>query len=167
MDPSLDKESIEYLEALAQITEELEFCVNLCKSRVMMVTCFDISMPSTLATQERLREVEVWGQKQVKTEKRKWKWKKRREKKCSSRSVDIAKKKERARDVEWSFTQKQNSRPSSYSASCQRNGRETMCVLLPLWQTYSRVNGRHLKVPFLLLWFETLFLIWCGYLQHT
>uniref|UniRef100_A0A3P9HG06 Kinesin family member 26A n=1 Tax=Oryzias latipes TaxID=8090 RepID=A0A3P9HG06_ORYLA len=59
VDPSLEKESIEYLEALAQITEELEFCVNLCKSRVMMVTCFDISMPSTPATQERLREVEV------------------------------------------------------------------------------------------------------------
>uniref|UniRef100_A0A8C7YV33 Kinesin family member 26Ab n=1 Tax=Oryzias sinensis TaxID=183150 RepID=A0A8C7YV33_9TELE len=59
VDPSLDKESIEYLEALAQITEELEFCVNLCKSRVMMVTCFDISMPSAPATQERLREVEV------------------------------------------------------------------------------------------------------------
>ncbi|XP_063765322.1 kinesin-like protein KIF26A isoform X1 [Eleginops maclovinus] len=58
VDQTLDKESPEYLEALAQATEELEFCVNLCKSRVMMVTCFDISMPKTGA-QEGLREVEV------------------------------------------------------------------------------------------------------------
>nr|XP_020446632.1 kinesin-like protein KIF26A isoform X2 [Monopterus albus] len=58
VDQNLDKESPEYLEALAQATEELEFCVNLCKSRVMMVTCFDISMP-TCGTQEGLREVEV------------------------------------------------------------------------------------------------------------
>ncbi|KAM4542935.1 kinesin-like protein KIF26A isoform 2-T2 [Odontesthes bonariensis] len=59
VDQNLEKESPEYLEALAQATEELEFCVNLCKSRVMMVTCFDISMPSTAGTQEGLREVEV------------------------------------------------------------------------------------------------------------
>ncbi|KAM9777406.1 kinesin-like protein KIF26A isoform 1-T1 [Neosynchiropus ocellatus] len=52
VDPSLDKESAEYLEVLAQVTEELEFCVNLCKSRVMMVTCFDISTSGP-------REVEV------------------------------------------------------------------------------------------------------------
>ncbi|TKS86438.1 Kinesin-like protein KIF26A [Collichthys lucidus] len=58
VDPNLDKESPEYLEALAQATEELEFCVNLCKSRVMMVTCFDISMP-TPGAQEGLREIEV------------------------------------------------------------------------------------------------------------
>ncbi|XP_028293559.1 kinesin-like protein KIF26A isoform X1 [Gouania willdenowi] len=58
VDQSLDKESPEYLEALAEATEELEFCVNLCKSHVMMVTCFDISM-STPITQEGLREVEV------------------------------------------------------------------------------------------------------------
>ncbi|XP_049917662.1 kinesin-like protein KIF26A isoform X2 [Epinephelus moara] len=58
VDQNLDKESPEYLEALAQATEELEFCVNLCKSRVMMVTCFDISMPKSGA-QEGLREVEV------------------------------------------------------------------------------------------------------------
>ncbi|XP_069008285.1 kinesin-like protein KIF26A isoform X1 [Embiotoca jacksoni] len=58
VDQNLDKESPEYLEALAQATEELEFCVNLCKSRVMMVTCFDISM-QTSGTQEGLREVEV------------------------------------------------------------------------------------------------------------
>uniref|UniRef100_A0A8C9Y9S3 Kinesin family member 26A n=1 Tax=Sander lucioperca TaxID=283035 RepID=A0A8C9Y9S3_SANLU len=58
VDQNLDKESPEYLEALAQATEELEFCVNLCKSHVMMVTCFDISMPKSGA-QEGLREVEV------------------------------------------------------------------------------------------------------------
>ncbi|CAJ1073664.1 kinesin-like protein KIF26A isoform X2 [Xyrichtys novacula] len=58
VDQSLDKESLEYLEALAQATEELEFCVNLCKSRVMMVTCFDIATP-TPGAQEGLREVEV------------------------------------------------------------------------------------------------------------
>ncbi|XP_058470899.1 kinesin-like protein KIF26A isoform X1 [Solea solea] len=58
VDQNLDKESLEYLEALAQATEELEFCVNLCKSHVMMVTCFDISM-STPGVQEGLREVEV------------------------------------------------------------------------------------------------------------
>lgn len=58
VDQNLDKESSEYMEALAQATEDLEFCVNLCKSRVMMVTCFDISMP-TSGTQEGLREVEV------------------------------------------------------------------------------------------------------------
>ncbi|XP_056283085.1 kinesin-like protein KIF26A isoform X1 [Pseudoliparis swirei] len=58
VDQHLDKESPEYLEALAQATEELEFCVNLCKSRVMMVTCFDISLP-TSGAQEGLREMEV------------------------------------------------------------------------------------------------------------
>ncbi|XP_044022391.1 kinesin-like protein KIF26A isoform X4 [Siniperca chuatsi] len=58
VDQNLDKESPEYLEALAQATEELEFCVNLCKSRVMMVTCFDISM-QTPGAQEGLCEVEV------------------------------------------------------------------------------------------------------------
>lgn len=58
VEQSLDKDSPEYLEALAQATEELEFCVNICKSRVMMVTCFDISM-STPSTQEGLREIEV------------------------------------------------------------------------------------------------------------
>ncbi|XP_019406704.1 PREDICTED: kinesin-like protein KIF26A [Crocodylus porosus] len=44
VDPDLDKESQEYLEALEQVTEELEQCVNLCKSHVMIVTCFDIGM---------------------------------------------------------------------------------------------------------------------------
>ncbi|CAB1330874.1 unnamed protein product [Coregonus sp. 'balchen'] len=59
VDQDLDKESQEYLQALGQVTEELEFCVNLCKSRVMMVTCFDISVASPADTQEGLREVEV------------------------------------------------------------------------------------------------------------
>nr|XP_057947254.1 kinesin-like protein KIF26A isoform X2 [Doryrhamphus excisus] len=64
VDQSLDKDSLEYLEVLARVTEELEFCVNLCKSRVMMVTCFDISSTpsaaaSAAAAQEGPREVEV------------------------------------------------------------------------------------------------------------
>ena len=58
MDQDLDKESLEYFQALGQVTDELEFCVNLCKSRVMMVTCFDISVRAPDA-QEGLREVEV------------------------------------------------------------------------------------------------------------
>jgi len=45
----LDQQSQEYLEALAQVTAELEFCVNLCKSRVMMETCFDITVTTTAA----------------------------------------------------------------------------------------------------------------------
>lgn len=44
VDQDLDRESQEYLEALAQATAELDYCVNLCKSHVMMETCFDISM---------------------------------------------------------------------------------------------------------------------------
>ncbi|XP_054652553.1 kinesin-like protein KIF26A isoform X2 [Dunckerocampus dactyliophorus] len=59
VDQSLDKDSLEYLEVLARVTEELEICVNLCKSRVMMVTCFDISSTPTAAAQEGPREVEV------------------------------------------------------------------------------------------------------------
>ncbi|XP_035986450.1 LOW QUALITY PROTEIN: kinesin-like protein KIF26A [Fundulus heteroclitus] len=50
LDQDLDRESQEYLEALAQATADLEFCVNLCKSRVMMETCFDISITATTAT---------------------------------------------------------------------------------------------------------------------
>ncbi|XP_067273564.1 kinesin-like protein KIF26A isoform X2 [Pseudorasbora parva] len=46
VDPDLDQESQAYLEALAQATGDLEFCVNLCKSRVMMETCFDIAVPA-------------------------------------------------------------------------------------------------------------------------
>ncbi|XP_026856078.2 kinesin-like protein KIF26A [Electrophorus electricus] len=57
VDQDLDQESQEYLEALEQATGELECCVNLCKSRVMMVTCFDIRVASE--TEEGLREVEV------------------------------------------------------------------------------------------------------------
>ncbi|XP_033844268.2 kinesin-like protein KIF26A isoform X2 [Periophthalmus magnuspinnatus] len=59
VDQSLDKDSPEYLEALVQATEELEFCVNLCKSHVMMVTCFDISTSPPPVTQEGLREIQV------------------------------------------------------------------------------------------------------------
>ncbi|KAG5846910.1 hypothetical protein ANANG_G00119980 [Anguilla anguilla] len=46
VEPDLDEESQEYLEALAQVTGELEYCVNLCKSRVMMETCFDVEATS-------------------------------------------------------------------------------------------------------------------------
>ncbi|NXE22196.1 KI26A protein, partial [Ardeotis kori] len=56
VDPDLDKESQEYLEALEQVTEELEQCVNLCKSRIMIVTCFDIGVTDA---QDGVREVEV------------------------------------------------------------------------------------------------------------
>lgn len=58
VDQELDQESQEYLEALEQVTNELEYCVNLCKSRVMMVTCFDIRVASEI--QDGPREVEVW-----------------------------------------------------------------------------------------------------------
>lgn len=57
VDQDLDQESQEYLEALEQATTELEYCVNLCKSHVMMVTCFDIRVSSDV--QEGPREVEV------------------------------------------------------------------------------------------------------------
>ncbi len=57
VDENLDQESQEYLEAFEQATAELEYCVNLCKSRVMMVTCFDIRVASDV--QEGPREVEV------------------------------------------------------------------------------------------------------------
>ncbi|XP_075471063.1 kinesin-like protein KIF26A isoform X3 [Ascaphus truei] len=57
VDPDLDKESQEYLETLEQATEELELCVNVCKSHVMMVTCFDIGMISE--PQDGAREVEA------------------------------------------------------------------------------------------------------------
>ncbi|XP_061562906.1 kinesin-like protein KIF26A isoform X2 [Cololabis saira] len=40
----LEHDSQEYLESLTQVTAELEYCVNLCKSRIMMETCFDVSM---------------------------------------------------------------------------------------------------------------------------
>ncbi|XP_052001000.1 kinesin-like protein KIF26A [Xyrauchen texanus] len=57
VEQDMDQESQEYLEALEQATTELEYCVNLCKSRVMMVTCFDIRVASDV--QEGSREVEV------------------------------------------------------------------------------------------------------------
>lgn len=57
VDQDLDQESQEYLEGLEQATAELEYCVNLCKSRIMMVTCFDIRVASNV--QEGPREVEV------------------------------------------------------------------------------------------------------------
>ncbi|KFQ84357.1 Kinesin-like KIF26A, partial [Phoenicopterus ruber ruber] len=56
VDPDLDKESQEYLEALEQVTKELEQCVNLCKSHIMIVTCFDIGITDA---QDGVREVEV------------------------------------------------------------------------------------------------------------
>ncbi|XP_064019833.1 kinesin-like protein KIF26A isoform X3 [Pogoniulus pusillus] len=56
VDPDLDKESQEYLEALEQVTEELEQCVNLCKSHIMIVTCFDIGITDA---QDGVKEVEV------------------------------------------------------------------------------------------------------------
>ncbi|XP_051954786.1 kinesin-like protein KIF26A [Xyrauchen texanus] len=58
VDPDLDQESQDFLEALAQATGELEFCVNLCKSRVMMETCFDIAVP-TVQGQSGQQEMEV------------------------------------------------------------------------------------------------------------
>ncbi|XP_008103248.2 kinesin-like protein KIF26A isoform X2 [Anolis carolinensis] len=57
VDPDLDKESQDYLEALEQVTDELEQCVNLCKSHVMIVTCFDIGV--ICDAQDGVREVEV------------------------------------------------------------------------------------------------------------
>lgn len=60
VDQDLDQDSQEYLEALAQATAELECCVNLCKSRVMMETCFDIAvMTAAPTTQGGQQEVEV------------------------------------------------------------------------------------------------------------
>uniref|UniRef100_A0A8C1YKB3 Kinesin family member 26Aa n=1 Tax=Cyprinus carpio TaxID=7962 RepID=A0A8C1YKB3_CYPCA len=58
VDPELDQESQDYLEALAQATGDLEFCVNLCKSRVMMETCFDIAVPA-IPGQSGQQEMEV------------------------------------------------------------------------------------------------------------
>ncbi|KAF1377068.1 hypothetical protein PFLUV_G00218050 [Perca fluviatilis] len=49
VDPALDRESQDYLEALVQTTAELQDCVDLCKSRVMMETCFDIAVTTASA----------------------------------------------------------------------------------------------------------------------
>lgn len=58
MDPELEPESAEYLEALEHATVALEQCVNLCKAHVMMVTCFDISVTVPTAALG-LQEVDV------------------------------------------------------------------------------------------------------------
>ncbi|KAF7642184.1 hypothetical protein LDENG_00262930 [Lucifuga dentata] len=50
VDQDLDQESQEYLEALDQATAELEYRVNLCKSHVMMETCFDIAIATGVIT---------------------------------------------------------------------------------------------------------------------
>lgn len=44
MDHTLEPESAEFLAALERATAALEQHVNLCKARVMMVTCFDTSV---------------------------------------------------------------------------------------------------------------------------
>ncbi|XP_071323399.1 kinesin-like protein KIF26A isoform X2 [Trachinotus anak] len=59
VDQDLDRESQEYLEALAQATAELEYCVNLCKSRVMMETCFDIAATTAATAHRDQQDVEV------------------------------------------------------------------------------------------------------------
>ncbi|KAM7396034.1 hypothetical protein PAMA_007354 [Pampus argenteus] len=59
VDQDQDRESQEYLEALAHATAELEYCVNLCKSRVMMETCFDIAVTTAASVQAGQQEVEV------------------------------------------------------------------------------------------------------------
>ncbi|KAB1277215.1 Kinesin-like protein KIF26A [Camelus dromedarius] len=58
VDPELEPESAEYLEALERTTAALEQCVNLCKAHVMMVTCFDISVTPSAAAPG-LQEVDV------------------------------------------------------------------------------------------------------------
>lgn len=50
MDPALEPASAEHLAALERATAALEQRVNLCKARVMMVTCFDISAAAPAAT---------------------------------------------------------------------------------------------------------------------
>lgn len=59
VDQDLYRESQEYLEALAQATAELDYCVNLCKSRVMMETCFDFAGTTVVVTQGGPQEAEV------------------------------------------------------------------------------------------------------------
>lgn len=150
VDPNLEKESPEYLEALAQATEELEFCVNLCKSRVMMVTCFDISMPTPGAPEGR-REVEVWGRKESRRgETRKWENKGWRDVSLGRRTtsdrdgtrVDLCMKTEEIYSA---------SLPRTWEMKCEHK-----CFCLPgkaVAITYSRVNEQHLEVPFLLFLF--------------
>ncbi|KAG7218347.1 hypothetical protein INR49_020462 [Caranx melampygus] len=59
VDQDLDPVSQDYLEALVQVTAELEYCVNLCKSRIMMETCFDITVTTAGGAQGGQQEVEV------------------------------------------------------------------------------------------------------------
>uniref|UniRef100_A0A8C2XD19 Kinesin family member 26A n=1 Tax=Cyclopterus lumpus TaxID=8103 RepID=A0A8C2XD19_CYCLU len=54
VDQDLDLESQEYLEALSQATAELEYCVNLCKSRVLMETCFDAAATAMQGGQQEM-----------------------------------------------------------------------------------------------------------------
>lgn len=56
--PELELEPTEHLAALERATAALERCVNLYKARVMMVTCFDISVARP-ATAPGLQEVDV------------------------------------------------------------------------------------------------------------
>ncbi|XP_036903815.1 kinesin-like protein KIF26A isoform X2 [Sturnira hondurensis] len=58
VDPALEPESVEHLEALERATAALERHVNLCKAHIMMVTCFDISVTTPAATPGP-REVDV------------------------------------------------------------------------------------------------------------
>ncbi|XP_037541148.1 kinesin-like protein KIF26A [Nematolebias whitei] len=59
VDQDLNRESQEYLEALAQVTAELDFCVSLCKSRVMMETCFDVTGVATAMQEGHQGQLEV------------------------------------------------------------------------------------------------------------
>ncbi|KAM4862139.1 kinesin-like protein KIF26B [Thomomys bottae] len=43
LEPVLELDSLEYLEALECVTERLESRVNFCKAHLMMVTCFDVT----------------------------------------------------------------------------------------------------------------------------
>lgn len=66
VDKDLDRDSGEYLEALAQATVDLEYCLNLCKSCVMMETCFDITVTMASATEQGgQQEAEVRVESQV------------------------------------------------------------------------------------------------------
>ncbi|XP_047184540.1 kinesin-like protein KIF26A isoform X2 [Scophthalmus maximus] len=56
VDQNRDHESQDYLEALVQATAELENRVDLCKSRVMMETCFDIAVTTAAASHGGQRE---------------------------------------------------------------------------------------------------------------
>ncbi|XP_068198640.1 kinesin-like protein KIF26A [Antennarius striatus] len=61
VDPDLDPESQDHLEALVQVTAELQDVVTVCKARLMMETCFDIAVTTAGAgaALEGQQEVEV------------------------------------------------------------------------------------------------------------